>query len=560
MADRPPSTLHNSSSPAGDLLAEQIVRFLADELSAEEVRQLNDALGASPAARDLFVEMCLLESHLVEKFAPAGRDFAAGSVRDGTGGTLHDSDTMILPALRPGDGPDEPEPLDAPPLPPDWRVAHARAAWFRQRLYVGIAAVLLLGLGLAFKFLSPDRPGPVARLTSTHDAQWAPSSVLNTGEQVEPQRILRLQSGVAELTFDSGARVVIEGPAEFVTLDRNRGSLSSGRLVAHVPKRAKGFTVESPGPAVTDLGTEFGMSVGTAGTTEVHVFTGQVDVALAPPPETPAGAARQTVRLVQDEAILCPPAGGTPQRMAAAPTEFIQTTTASAASPNAMAQDVLTGLGKRLTCDGTLADAIGASPGQFVGGPPEYVPGRKNTQALRLIGNEQQHVVLPYDSRDDAITVSIWVRPTSAANQNIIVMSDQSGPRKSYSNQIRMEDGRFAFYAWDGQAHLVTGTTRVVPGNWYLITGTAVSGGKLRLYVNDAAEGDAVDIAGRLQEGDRYLVGAKSDGGTPGMVVVDAFAGSVADIRLYRRALDPHEVSTLFIVSSGKSGSDGNSR
>ncbi len=310
---------------------------------------------------------------------------------------------------------------------------------------------------------------------------------------------------------------------------------------------------------MTDLGTEFGMYVGKTGTAEVHVFTGSVDVALAPPPEAPVGTARQTVRLVQDEALLCAPGGGTPQRMAAAAAEFVQTTTTLAlavAEPQPVPRppDVLSDLSGHWTLDGILDNAADGPPGKLVGGTPEYVPGRNGALALQLFGNDQ-HIFIPYDSRDDAVTVSIWVRPTSTANQNIMVLSDPEGPQHQYTNQLRIENGRFSFYAFDGQQHLITGTTRIVPGTWYLVTGTAVSGGQLRLYVNGAPEGEIVNISRPLHKGDRYLIGGKSIGWTPEttFVVVDSFAGLAADARVYRRALDPAEVSTLFAAAGGDS-------
>ncbi|MDB5297676.1 MAG: hypothetical protein JWO31_3659, partial [Phycisphaerales bacterium] len=65
-----------------DALAGQIVRYLAADLPADGVAALGEALRSDPAARDLFVRLCLLESHLVEKYAPGGRELMADLVLD----------------------------------------------------------------------------------------------------------------------------------------------------------------------------------------------------------------------------------------------------------------------------------------------------------------------------------------------------------------------------------------------------------------------------------------------------------------------------------------------
>jgi hypothetical protein len=84
----------------------------------------------------------------------------------------------------------------------------------------------------------------VAMLTRTVDAQW--------GEGTEPPRAgssldpgwLRLESGMAQIVFYSGARVVIEGPAELRLVSPSEAVCRSGRLLAEVPEPARGFRLE----------------------------------------------------------------------------------------------------------------------------------------------------------------------------------------------------------------------------------------------------------------------------------------------------------------------------
>lgn len=83
---------------------------------------------------------------------------------------------------------------------------------------------------------------------------------------------------MAVIEFATGARVVLEAPAEFVPQSAGRSLLTRGRLVAHVPARATGFTVATPMVEVIDLGTEFGVQVDDARSTDVHVLRGEVEV------------------------------------------------------------------------------------------------------------------------------------------------------------------------------------------------------------------------------------------------------------------------------------------
>jgi len=87
---------------------------------------------------------------------------------------------------------------------------------------------------------------------------------------------IALQSGMAKVTFDCGAEVVLEGPCDFVAREPMVGFLKSGRITADVPRRAFAFAIFSPNVDFVDLGTSFGLNVGDQGHTELHVFRGEV--------------------------------------------------------------------------------------------------------------------------------------------------------------------------------------------------------------------------------------------------------------------------------------------
>ena len=132
------------------------------------------------------------------------------------------------------------------------------------------AAVVMLALSIW-----PQRSGAVATLVQAADAKWS-TGTMAPGARLKPGW-LRLEKGAVVVVYDRGARVVLEGPAEFEIRGENAGSLRSGKLRAHVPESARGFTVETPQFTAVDIGTEFGCDLALTGIGELHVFAGQVD-------------------------------------------------------------------------------------------------------------------------------------------------------------------------------------------------------------------------------------------------------------------------------------------
>ena len=90
----------------------------------------------------------------------------------------------------------------------------------------------------------------------------------------------QLQDETAEILFQSGARVVVEGPAALTILGENSGRLHRGVLSADVPSGAIGFSIETPSGRVVDRSTRFGVAVVDADRTEVEVFEGEVSASV----------------------------------------------------------------------------------------------------------------------------------------------------------------------------------------------------------------------------------------------------------------------------------------
>ncbi|MEW4489925.1 LamG-like jellyroll fold domain-containing protein [Thalassoglobus sp. JC818] len=111
----------------------------------------------------------------------------------------------------------------------------------------------------------------IAGLSGTGTDHW------EVGETIPPGS-MAWESGLLQLEFYCGATVVIEGPADIEILDESQVICRKGRLRAHVPKPARGFSVIAPSFELVDLGTEFGLNVPENGTAEVHVFDGKIEL------------------------------------------------------------------------------------------------------------------------------------------------------------------------------------------------------------------------------------------------------------------------------------------
>jgi hypothetical protein len=204
-------------------------RYLQGDISREEMQQLNTLLRSDRAARRQFREMLNLDSALAEAAADTARN-AANS---------------------------------------------ARIYGFPSSRFGLAAAAVLLACFLWFQ-LVPTFRQPFATVVAVAGAapdaaskEWAPGSPV--GGQLSD-----LCSGTLELLTQSGAKVVIEAPAQFQFQSRNRMNLTRGRVAADVPPSAKGFTVITPGGEAIDLGTRFGVDVQNNGASEIHVFQGEV--------------------------------------------------------------------------------------------------------------------------------------------------------------------------------------------------------------------------------------------------------------------------------------------
>lgn len=278
----------NYPSPAFDAAVAAVCHGTASE---EQLQALNRLLRDDSRARDEYLLRVELHARLA-----SDPDLFAGANRD-------------LPPIPPAD-----TSIPFPALPRAKPTGVQTASRF---LALAAGLTLLLGVGWwGFQHWGPARPGAtsraVAMLNRAVNARWnSADRVPRLGAPLEPGR-LRLESGLAQIVFYNGARVALEGPAEFSVVSSTEAQLARGRLTAEVPPEARGFRVVSPRLDVTDLGTAFGLHVAGA-RSELHVFSGEVEF---------SGGEGSTNRNLREGKGAVAEGGGVPRLVTADPAGF----------------------------------------------------------------------------------------------------------------------------------------------------------------------------------------------------------------------------------------------
>lgn len=148
----------------------------------------------------------------------------------------------------------------------------------------------------------------------------ADRSAIEVGARVRAGSV-SLDGGEAEFVFDSGVRLVVQGPAELSLKNADAAFLRTGKAVVFVPERAIGFQLATPTSLLIDQGTEFGVVAEETGATEVHVFKGQVDV-VAEAGSKGDGSSESRVAVLDREARRVEDAGTTGAGVAFSPKRF----------------------------------------------------------------------------------------------------------------------------------------------------------------------------------------------------------------------------------------------
>jgi hypothetical protein len=289
-------------SPAFERVWPLIEAACLGTISDEELRQLQDVLRGDASLQRVYLEYCRMHAELryLHRAQRANDAVLAKIAQSAT----------VRPALGVADG--------AWDGAAGYLVQHPMLLSYLVATAC-FAVVLLVG---SLVRVSHDYPSPTARtapardesrsqeavelvgrITGMVDCRWAGSMTETIHSDVVcVGRKYVLVSGLMEITYDTGAKVILQGPATYEVQSNDSGYLSFGKLTARVEKKDSGsgvqgsesthpssfiphpsslFSVRTPTAVVTDLGTEFGVEVSKEGATTSHVFRGSVRVRVA---------------------------------------------------------------------------------------------------------------------------------------------------------------------------------------------------------------------------------------------------------------------------------------
>jgi hypothetical protein len=324
----------------------------------------------------------------------------------------------------------------------------------RSRVKIGwlsLAAMLLIAIGLGVWFnRSPNSPDDVALseaptsdvavLTHAVDVVWQEQQKsLAVGATLAPS-MLRLQAGALLIEFFSGATVVLEGPAEFEVLSKNEGRLLTGKLNAHVPPQAHGFTIETSAGRIVDQGTDFGLNLAGESQNELHVFTGKVEVqadgksldlssgeAIELGSETGEVFDAKRSEFLVEQQLIERSRLASERRFA----QWRQTSNALSNDPATLyhlrLDDSPTTLASERSLVNSASSAESPSGGSLIGG--QRVAGRWQGKQAVLFGGPADRIRFTVQQPMNALTLAAWVNVQSLPHwQNSLLATDGESP------------------------------------------------------------------------------------------------------------------------------------
>lgn len=449
----------------------------------------------------------------------------------------------------------------------------------------------------------PDvAPAPVvAVLMDQVDARWdlTGTTIGENGEIVEGS-VLRLDAGLARLRFDNGAELILEAPASVEMLGEQQIKLIRGRLVATCPASAVGFTVQTNGMDVVDLGTEFGVEVQTSGAVNAQVFVGEVQVHNRRDSGQGADPATSQRSLVAGQAVQQDPNLGTISLRPAEPYRFVRErefrANVLAAEGSAYDRWVAASLALRrdpdlvayYTFEKDNDDARRltnlSAPGEELDGwmgiseeLPEWVQGRfDNKQGLRfnnvepLDGNRIEGLRVPYNAKlnlQDQFTIAAWIKtPANDVVGGGPIVSYRDAPAGNMAYQLDVyyapsQERRRPNIQFGSGDEVNTrphsrvfksfSTGRMLESSWHHLV-VVYANEQVKFYLDGQLvhEERSVVPPATPKQNTGLLIGAApwpmSEGGDLGGERAVGFVGVIDELAIFRRALGPNDIAKLY--------------
>ncbi|HEY2826017.1 MAG TPA: LamG-like jellyroll fold domain-containing protein [Pirellulales bacterium] len=421
-------------------------RYLDGTVNADELAQLESHLLADEKFAEHFSRWCLLHQQISELFTERALHEIMDQFVNGTPGLPKKALSHL--ASNSHKPPDTPTTFAFTGHRSADQGQPSVGSFFRRWLVLGAAAAAMV---VITAWLIQHRPNSwlndvptsrdsansnvVATLTQVVDGVWDPhATAFHPGQLLSQGNRIALQSGMVKVTFECGAEVVLQGPCDFVAESQMIGYLKSGKITANVPHRAFSFAIRSPEVDFVDLGTAFGVNVGSNGHTELHVFEGEV---LCSQPKKEAAEHNEVIHVTADKAVEFNALGTEPADIALDKQQFARLISVRHAAEAPPKQLVSSRLALWLAADvAVMADAkqrVVAWPDILYGdnraaedatqnnehARPTLVPQAINGHpAVRFNGQSDFMVTTPLETTDDQTVLMVCQFSSTAFDKN----------------------------------------------------------------------------------------------------------------------------------------------
>ncbi len=556
------------------------VCYMEGGLSADDLRLLESYLRNDSANREAFIRLGRIHIGVVE-------ELKAESYLSASDGQQALTGAVIMPTIF-----HEPMANRAPSV--DLNVPHSDICSFRAQAgenrnelknrfrrgigWIAIIATAAIAVITILVLRGSFTPSSKNILLSCIHARWAKGHQIVSGQRV-PDEGVDLLEGLVEVRMQSGALVVVHGPARLHFPSPRQIRLAHGNIVVRVPHTITGFTVKTKSAKIVDLGTEFGVLAKPGRPTLAEVFAGHVAVRSAD--NVNRGSSPQILH--QGQAVRI--SRQTVQIAAFKPLQFIRPAAFSVwlrasakagsssanygyarwrASSYAISQmpdlrayytfisdptqpNIL--INESATTAGRYNGLLG-SPGK-PNSSPVWSPGRwpaKTALKFSLTRHTAVHMsVGPHFVPTHAITIFVWLKPDDLAHSDHII------------NQVKPTDPRFNL-CWLGSREMHYGpnaiyfdwgTGRVLSGpvlpkirKWTFLAVTARPDRSVRFYVDGKLVSTRPCPPGPKPHSMQLLIGAPGlvNSGTRRMYM----KGSIGELAIFDRKLSSREILTIY--------------
>ena len=381
----------------------------------------------------------------------------------------------------------------------------------------------------------------VGRITYLYDAEFAAGQqATDPGDFLRAGRRLEIERGTAEVTFKSGARIVIEGPALVELSSVNGAVLEYGKVVAHVPEEASGFRLSTNWAEVVDLGTSFGAAADRDSRfVTVEVFDGVV--------ELQRDSYDAPLRMVAGERVTLGEAGADEIGKEVVFARFAPGSPHQPPRPIAL----YTFEGEAIDISGNGNDASRIANVDFVAG--------YEGSAARFQGRTDSYIDIPVNASADAMpsmTWGAWVRPTEIGEVHREILSTDNGgfdrvltiDSRNGPTQLQSGDMRYAAFSGTGKGVLPSSASLPSIHEWTFVAAVYLHHSRtVTLYVEDSklngGRGGLVKDVAR-----QTSIGPSGSFVRIGMHAHDAeepFAGEIDNVFVFNTALSGTQIEAI---------------